>query len=109
MLGQEPNVVSLQIHLPHEQRIVFDPSANAEQIIECGENADTPLLAFFKTNQLPDATGDLARTLTYQEFPNHFVIQSDNNNPQSKVWRRRQQNDKEMSMESMWQTRFHVF
>ena len=49
-------------------------------------------MAFFKTNQLPGPTGDLARTLTYQEFPNHFVIISDRNNPQSKVWRRRQRN-----------------
>jgi hypothetical protein len=71
---------------------VFDPSANAEHIVECGENSDTPLLAFFKTNQLPGSTGDLARTLTYQDFPNHFVLQSDKNNPQSKVWRLRQRN-----------------
>ena len=49
-------------------------------------------MAFFKTNQLPSPTGDLARTLTYQEFPNHFVIISDRDNPQSKVWRRRQRN-----------------
>lgn len=71
---------------------MFDPSTNAEHIIECGENADTPLMAFFKMNQLPNAVGDLARTLTYQEFPTHFVIQSDKNNPQSKVWHPRQRN-----------------
>ena len=49
-------------------------------------------MAFFKTNQLLGPTGNLARTLTYQEFPNHFVIQSDKNNPQSKVWHPRQRN-----------------
>lgn len=43
-------------------------------------------------NQLPGPIGDLARTLTYQEFPQHFVIQSDKNNPQSKVWHPRQRN-----------------
>jgi hypothetical protein len=80
----------LPIHLPHQQHIVFDPSSNAEHILECRENADTPLIAFFKANQLPGPIGALARTLTYQEFPNHFVIQSDVNNPQSKVWCRRQ-------------------
>jgi hypothetical protein len=73
-------------------RIVFDPSTNIEHIIEYGENADTPLMAFFKTNQLSGPTGDLARTLTYQEFPNHFVIVSDPNNTQSKMWRIRQRN-----------------
>ena len=71
---------------------MFDPSANVDEIIEYGENADTPLMAFFKANQVLGPVGDLARSLTYQEFPNHFVIQSDENNPHSKVWRRRQRN-----------------
>ena len=30
--------------------------------------------------------------LTYQEFPNHFVLKSDERNPPSKVWSRRQRN-----------------
>jgi len=88
--GQKPNVVPLQIHLPHEQQIMFDPSANAAHIVECGENADTPLMAFFKANQLPGPTGDLAQTLTYQEFPNHFVIKASPSNLQSKEWHHRQ-------------------
>ena len=59
-LGQEPNVVRLPIHLPHEQRITFDPSSNARQIIENAEDIDTPLIAFFKMNQHPGPTGTLA-------------------------------------------------
>ena len=43
-------------------------------------------------NQLSGPIGDLARTLTYQEFPNHFVVQSDPSNSQSKMWRQRQRN-----------------
>lgn len=43
-------------------------------------------------NQHPGPVGDLARTLTYQEFPNHFVLKSDENNPQSKIWSQRQRN-----------------
>ena len=88
--GQLPNVVPLQIHLPNEQRIVFDPSSNAQHIVQCGETADTPLLAFFKANQLPGATGHLAQTLTYQEFPEQFVLKSLEHNPQSKSWHLRQ-------------------
>lgn len=61
--------------------------------MECGENADTPLMAFFKANRLPGPTGDLARTLTYQDFPNHFVIKASENNPQSKEWHHRQRED----------------
>ena len=49
-------------------------------------------MAFFKMNQHPGPVGDLARTLTYQEFPNHFVLKSDENNPQSKIWSQRQRN-----------------
>ena len=90
--GQEPNVVRLPIHLPHEQRIVFDPSANAQHVVQSQENIDTPLTAFFKTNQISGSIGDLARTLTYQEFPNHFVLKSTENNHQSKTWNQRQRN-----------------
>lgn len=49
-------------------------------------------MAFFKMNQISGPVGDLARSLTYQDFPHHFVIQSDANNPQSKIWRPRQRN-----------------
>ena len=47
-------------------------------------------MAFFNTNQNTGSIGDLARTLTYQEFPNHFVIKSNPNNPKSKTWHPRQ-------------------
>ena len=88
--GQKLNVVPLQIHLPHEQRIMFNPSANAAHVVEWRKNADTPLMVFFKTNQLPGPTGDLAQTLTYQEFSNHFVIKSSATNLWSKEWHHRQ-------------------
>lgn len=85
-IGHEPNVVRLPIHLSHEQQIVFNPSTNAQHILESYQNTDTALMAFFKINQLLGPTHDLAWTLTYQEFPNHFIIKSDETNPQSKVW-----------------------
>ena len=43
-------------------------------------------------NQHPGPIGDLARSLTYPQFPNHFVLQGDKNFPQSKVWSPRQRN-----------------
>ena len=54
--------------------------------------ADTSLTAFFKANQMSGPTGDLARSLTYQDFLNHFVLHSDENNHQSKVWHPQQRN-----------------
>jgi hypothetical protein len=65
---------------------------DAHVIVECHENADTPLTAFFKMNQQSGPIGDLARTLTYQEFPHHFVIKKDELNPQSKSWSHRLRN-----------------
>lgn len=62
---------------------------NAHVILDSHESAETPLTSFFKTNRLPGPIGDLARTLTYQEFPNHFVIKTDDNHPQSKIWSHR--------------------
>ena len=57
---QHPNVIRLQMHLPHEQRIVFDPSRNACQIVEYAENTDTTLTAFFKANCMNGDAGDIA-------------------------------------------------
>ena len=59
---------------PSSQCIIFDPSLNARHIVECGENSDTPLLAFFKANQYPGPIGNLAQSLIYQEFPEQFML-----------------------------------
>jgi hypothetical protein len=91
-LEQQPNVVQLPIHLPHQQPVIFNPLTNAEHLLETREDADTPLTAFFKMNceHLGSSVGDLARSLLYQEFPQHFVIKADPLIPQSKVWHPRQ-------------------
>ena len=65
---------------------------NVQHIIECGQIVDTSLTVFFKANQQTGPTGNLARSLTYQDFPDHFTLHSDENNHQSKVWRPRQRN-----------------
>ena len=90
LTGQHPNVIRLPLHLPNEQRIVFNPSTNARHSVECGENADTPLLVFFKANQEVGVNGQLARSLTYQDFPEQFVLKSLEHNAQSKTWHIRQ-------------------
>lgn len=80
----------MQLHLPHEQRIIYDPSTNAEKIVETAENSDTALTAFFKANQSSGSIGNLARRLTYQEFPQHFVLKDNPNQRGSKIWDIRQ-------------------
>jgi len=88
--GQQPNVVRLPLHLPHEQCIVFNPSLNANEIVEYAENTDTTLTAFFKLNQKTNRIGDIARTLTYQDFSQKFTLKNDECHPQSKLWSFRQ-------------------
>lgn len=88
--GQQPNVVRLPFHLPHEQRIIFNPSSNVNQIVEYAENNDTALTAFFEMNKNEEHPGDIARTLTYQDFPSKFVLKNNPNNQQSKIWSLRQ-------------------
>ena len=90
LLEQEPNVVRLPIHLPNQQQIIFNPLTNADQLLQSRENVDTPLMAFFKMNCIAGDIGDLARSLLYQEYPQHFVVKTDPHNPQSKVWHIRQ-------------------
>ena len=58
--------------------------------MECGENSDTPLLAFFKANQRPGPIGNFARSLTYQEFPEQFTLKSVEGDSHSKTWSHRQ-------------------
>jgi hypothetical protein len=87
---QHPNVVRLALHLPHEQCVVFNPSKNARQIVEYAHDVETGLTAFFKANSAQGNAGEIARHLTYQEFPQHFVLKNDEDNHQSKYWSLRQ-------------------
>src|SRR6266850_327637 len=86
MHAQKPAVVKLQIHLPHEQTITFNPDqvpnvahvlANVQQ-----GHRDTTLTAFFKANR---CYPDLAHALLYHEFPQRFVWHAP-----SKEWKPRQ-------------------
>ena len=56
------------------------------EIVEYAENTNTALTAFFKMNQKNDRIGNIARTLTYQDFPQKFTLKSDKCHPQSKLW-----------------------
>ena len=69
-----PTVVRLQLHLPNEQSVVFDPNDNPEDILDRAANKSTTLEAYFKANatNLKGLRTD-ARECLYQEFPQHFV------------------------------------
>ncbi|XP_074314477.1 uncharacterized protein LOC141649693 [Silene latifolia] len=64
-----PNVVTLQVHLPNMQTVVFRPFEQVENVIDDEYRTTTMLTSFFHRN-----TYDIyARTLTYQQFPEHYV------------------------------------
>ena len=82
---QVPNVVRLQIHLPGQHFVVFDPDEAPERIDARAAEEKTTLTAFFRANADP-AMGPIAHQLTYQEFPQRFVYEA-----KAKAWHVRKQ------------------
>lgn len=82
---QVPNVIRLQLHLPGQHMVVYNPNEDLATICQRAANEKTMLTAFFETNRREDAIGSFARRLTYQEFPQHFVW-----NREQKTWTHRQ-------------------
>ena len=67
--GQVPNVVRLQIHLPGQHMVTFDPNENIDTIIARASGERTTLTAYFEANANSGDIGIEARKYTYQEFP----------------------------------------
>ncbi len=80
-----PAVVRLQVHLPGQHLVVFDPDESPEIVRERAEREKTMLTAFFEANA-SETLGPIARMYTYQELPEHFTWQS-----QRKCWSLRKQ------------------
>lgn len=83
---QTPNVVRLQVHLPNQHMVTFNPALDLESVLSAGANRDTTLTAYFKANADSGPLGDEARKRTYQEFPQFFVY-----NQSTRRWKCRQQ------------------
>ena len=82
---QVPNVVRLQIHLPGQHFVVFNPDEPPEQVQARAAEEKTTLTAFFRANADP-AMAPIAQELTYQEFPQRFVFEE-----KTKAWHVRKQ------------------
>ena len=70
---QLPNVVRLQIHLPGQHMITFNPDENLNTIMNRASRERTTLTAYFEANADTGEVGLEARKITYQEFPQHFT------------------------------------
>ena len=71
--GQVLNVVRLQVHLPGQHMVTFDPDENIDAILVRASHERTTLTAYFEVNAHPGDFGVEARKYTYQEFPQHFT------------------------------------
>jgi hypothetical protein len=75
--GQVPSVVCLQIHLPGQHMVTFDPNKNINTILAQASHEHTTLTAYFEANANPGELGVEAQKYTYQEFSHHFTWKSD--------------------------------
>lgn len=64
-----PSVVRLDIHLPRQQRMVFDPTADEDQLLERLSASTSTLMGWFQLN----AEDAFARTLLYHDIPGHYI------------------------------------
>ena len=70
--GQVPNVVHLQVHLPGQHMVTFNPKENIDAILVRASHERTTLTAYFEADAHSGDFGVEARKYTYQEFPQHF-------------------------------------
>jgi hypothetical protein len=80
-----PPVYPLQIHLPGEQQVTWNPDLqpNLQEVMQQAARRDSMLIAYFKANQVNAA----AHNYLYQDFPQHFVWKD-----RERIWKPRQQN-----------------
>ena len=64
-----PPVVRLDVHLPKQQRMVFDPTDDETALLAQVTETKSTLLAWFDLN----ADDAYARTLLYHEVPSHYT------------------------------------
>ena len=72
MHGRVPNVVHLQVHLPGQHLVVFNPDKEPTVLIAHASQEKTTLTAYFDANKDDGPLRALACQYTYPEFPQHF-------------------------------------
>ena len=80
MHNEYPAVLRLDVHLPDQQHVVFDPTSDPRDIFEAAERSTSTLLEWFALN-VRDAA---ARRLLYAEIPEFYVWKSNTWMPRSR-------------------------
>ena len=73
MHKESPNVIHLDLHLPGQHLVHFDPDDDPADVMEQASNKTIKLTGFFKANQDPGGLGKVGCQLTYQEFLQKLV------------------------------------
>lgn len=79
-----PPIERLQVHLPGQHMVIFNPDEPIESIVARAASEQTTLTQFFYMNSLENEIGREARNMTYQDFPQKFVWHKD-----TKTWTKR--------------------
>ena len=64
-----PSVMRLDIHLPNQQQVIFDPTADRRDILEMAERSTSSLLEWFALNTRDPA----ARRYLYTDIPEFYI------------------------------------
>ncbi|XP_028797692.1 uncharacterized protein LOC114753197 [Neltuma alba] len=66
-----PAVERLSFHLPNQQYVMYSNADDVAEVLDKPRVCESMFLAWMKTN----SREDFAKTLTYSEFPQHYVYQ----------------------------------
>lgn len=76
-----PSVERLDVHLPDQQHVIYDPTSDPRDIFEAAERSSSTLLEWFALN-IRDVS---ARQYLYSEIPEHYVWHHGTWMPRSKT------------------------
>ncbi|XP_054781855.1 uncharacterized protein LOC129289058 [Prosopis cineraria] len=68
---RHPSVERLSFHLPNQQPIVYSNTDDVAELLDKPRVCESQFLAWMEMN----GNQDLAKTLTYSEFPHHYVYE----------------------------------
>lgn len=64
-----PSVCRLDIHLPQQQQMIFDPTQDEATLVEQLTTTTSTLMGWFALNSVDE----FARTLLYTDIPSHYI------------------------------------
>ncbi|PPQ72835.1 hypothetical protein CVT24_012881 [Panaeolus cyanescens] len=87
-----PTITRLAVHLPGQYMVSFNPNEDPEEVRQRALTESSTLTAFFAANRDSGQIGQIARQLTYQDFPQRFVwVKNKDKNGRKNYWKLRVQ------------------